>query len=414
MAGLLALILILIASLAGAAPAQGYTFGPTVQQLGPEQTVFDWNTMHCNENFAADSPARAWKDASNKVHLTVSSTATYAMVGTSLNTVAVDCAHTLLPSGFNADPSTYDDAEWLHSPYTVDGTRVSALVHEEYHGWEHTGQCTFQGHPNRPKRLTIPADGFNPGCWYNSVTAATSTDGGYTFSHASPPGQLVASVPYVYAQSDAPYGYFSPSNVIKRSDGYFYWLVQANEHGAQHIGVCAVRSKNPTNPASWRAWNGTAYSVQFVDPYINHDPPENHVCAPVQYDNIEKMVQSLTYNSFFGKYLLLGNTQQYDPVRQQWVYGFYYSTSSDLLNWTPRTLLLEIPLGWNWQCGGEEFTAYPVVLNPASTDRNFGTTAQSTYLYFTRFHHDANCLLLPAEDLVRIPIKFLPSVSNGH
>ena len=39
------------------------------------------------------------------------------------------------------------------------------------------------------------------------------------------------------------------------------------------------------------------------------------------------MVQSLTFNSYFGKYLLVGQTSDWDPVRQQFVYGVYYSTS---------------------------------------------------------------------------------------
>ena len=272
--------------------------------------------------------------------------------------------------------------------------------------------CSSQGKPNRPKALTIPVAGFNPGCWYNAITYATSTDGGYTFTHATPPAQLVASVPYTYTENTTAYGYFSPSNVIKKSDGYYYMLFQAETYQAQQVGACEARTKNPTNPLSWRAWNGTGYTVPFINPYTNPQPPEGHVCAPVQFANIEKMVQSLTYNSFFKKYLLVGNSQWFDPNRGEWVYGFWYSTSSDLLNWSLRTLLLEIPL-WNYQCGGEDQAAYPVVLNPASTDRNFGTTGQSTYLYFTRVFHDANCNLNGQEDLVRIPIKFLgPTI--GH
>jgi hypothetical protein len=406
-AALLALVVL------GGSAASAYTFGSTVKQLGPEETVFDWNTMRCNDSFAADSPARAWKDSAGLVHLTISSDFSYAMVGSSLNTVAVDCAHTLLPSGLNADPAAYDDHEWLHSPFTLDGTKVYALVHDEYHGWEHPGECTDQGHPDRPKALTTPVSGFNPGCWYNAITYATSTDGGYTFTHATPPAHLVASVPYVYQQNTSAYGYFSPSNVIKKSDGYFYVVFQAETYGLQQVGVCEARTKNPTNPTSWRAWDGTGYNVQFIDPYTNPQPPDTHVCAPVQFDNIEKMVQSLTYNSFFRKYLLVGQGQWFDPVRGEWVYGFYYSTSSDLLNWSLRTLLLEIPLLWSYTCGGEEPGAYPVVLNPNSADRNFSTTAQSGYLYFTRLHHDANCNLLSQEDLIRIPIKFLLSTATG-
>jgi hypothetical protein len=407
------LALVLAASLLWPGHVRGYTFGPTVQQLGPEQTVFDWDTMRCEDNFAADSPARAWRDSTGTVHLTISSDNSFAMTGANLNTVTVDCAHVLLHSDYNADPSTYDDAEWVHAPYTADGTKVYALIHDEYHGWEHPGQCTQQGQPNRPKVLTTPVAGYNPGCWYNAITYATSTDGGYTFTHPTPPAQLVASVPYTYVQGDAAYGYFSPSNVVKKSDGYYYILFQAEAYQLQQIGACEARTKTPTNPLSWRAWDGTAFTVQFINPYTNPQPPDTHVCAPVQYENIEKMVQSVTYNSFFKKYLLVGHSQWYDPNRGEWVYGFWYSTSSDLLNWSLRQLLLEIPI-WNYQCGGEDQTAYPVVLNPGSADRNFGTTAQTTYLYFTRIFHDENCNLNGQEDLIRIPIKFLGTPTVRH
>ena len=56
------------------------------------------------------------------------------------------------------------------------------------------------------------------------------------------------------------------------------------------------------------------------------------------------------------------------------------------------------------------------MLNPASIDRNFGTTGQSTYLYFTRVFHDANCNLNGQEDLVRIPISSSgrPSGTEGR
>ena len=123
------------------------------------------------------------------------------------------------------------------------------------------------------------------------------------------------------------------------------------------------------------------------------------------------MVQSLTYNSYFRKYLLVGQGQLYDPSRGEWVYGFYYSTSSDLLNWSLRTLLLEIPLPWNHTCGGEDSGAYPVLLNPGSSDRNFGTTSQSTYLYWTRLHYDEFCNISSELDLNRIPIKFVSSTT---
>ncbi len=198
-------------------PAEAYEFGPTVRQIGPEQTVFDWTTNRCDDFHIPDLPARAFKDASGQVQLTMSHVSNRRMIGPTLNTVAVDCGVTMSSHG-NADPAAYDDAEWISSPYTLDGTNVYALVHDEYHGWDHPGMCSSQGHPVVPKRSNVPTGlaGFDPTCWYNAVTLATSTNAGATYSHAGPPGQLVASVPYQYVPNTGPYGYFAPSNIIAK------------------------------------------------------------------------------------------------------------------------------------------------------------------------------------------------------
>ena len=268
------------------------------------------------------------------------------------------------------------------------------------------------GHAKPAKARDLTRRHFNPGCWYNAITLATSTDGGYTFTHAPAPSHLVASVPYKYVQSDAPYGYFSPSNVIKQPDGYYYSMIQTEAYGLQKLGECVIRSKTPASVTSWRAWDGTGYNVKFINPYTNPDPPDTHVCEPVSFPEIDKMVQSLTLSSFFGKYLLVGQSYDYEQGTGRVVYGAYYSTSTDLIHWSHRTLLMEAELPWSYQCGDENPIAYPVVLNPGSTARNFDTTKQINYLYFTRFNY-VNCLPTWDLDLVRIPFKFLgPSPTN--
>ena len=67
---------------------------------------------------------------------------------------------------------------------------------------------------------------------------------------------------------------------------------------------------------------------------------------------------------------------------------------------------MEGELAFSYQCGDDNPIAYPAVLNPGSTDRNFTTTGQTTYLYFTRFNY-VNCLINYDLDLIRIPIKFI-------
>ena len=51
------------------------------------------------------------------------------------------------------------------------------------------------------------------------------------------------------------------------------------------------------------------------------------------------MVGNLTYNRFFGKYLLVGAQALVDPGSGNLIWGFYYSTSSDLVNWSMRQLV---------------------------------------------------------------------------
>jgi len=410
----LAAALLIAVLLVFAASARAYNFGTTVRQAGPEQTVFDWTTQRCEDVNIPDTPARAFTDAAGQVHLTLSHYLNRQLIGPSLNQLTVNCNITY-SSDSNADPSAYDDQEWISSPYTFDGTTVYALVHDEYQGWNHPGQCNSQGHPSRPKLTTVPtglAD-FDPTCWYNAVTLATSTNSGMTYTHATPPAQLAASVPYTYVPNTGPYGYFSPSNIIRGPGGYYYAMLHAETYGAQQVGACVMRTKTISDPTSWRAWGGTGFSVKFINPYTNPQPPEQHVCAPVSYDQIEKMEDSITYNTFFRKYLLVGATALYDPNTGKTIYGFYYSTSTDLVNWSERQLIFEAELPWSYQCGDDNPVLYPALLNPApatatTQTRNFEVTGQKTYIYFTRFNY-SNCVGTLDRDLIRIPIQFLAS-----
>ncbi|MBI3952211.1 MAG: hypothetical protein HY314_17315 [Acidobacteria bacterium] len=120
------------------------------------------------------------------------------MIGNTLDTVRRDC-RVVMSSHQNADPSKFDDREWLTSLYAFDGRMIYALVHNEYQGHTHRGQC--------------PSGDYGK-CWVNSVTFAKSTDGGRTYSHAPAPNHLVASAPYKYEPDTGPWGIFSPSNII--------------------------------------------------------------------------------------------------------------------------------------------------------------------------------------------------------
>jgi hypothetical protein len=127
------------------------------------------------------------------------------------------------------------------------------------------------------------------------------------------------------------------------------------------------------------------------------------VCAPVATSDISEMTQSLTYNSVLQRFLLVGTSGDWDPQAKRTVWGIYYSTSTDLLHWTHRQLLVEAELTWTYQCGDADPLLYPSLIDPGSPSRSFDTTGTSAYLYYTRFHY-AGCQQTMDRDLVRVPV----------
>jgi hypothetical protein len=382
----------LAALLAGSLILLGVDGGSVVdvRVTGTEETVFDWSQNACEGADIPDAPARAFRDASGRVQLISSHYVNRRMIGPDLNHLTRDC-HVIMRSTLNPDPAKFDDREWIHSPYTPDGTKVYALVHDEYQGQTHPGRC--------------PSGEYFP-CWYNAVTSAVSTDGGNTFGQATPPDNLVAAIPYPYAPDSGPAGLFQSSNIVHNgADGYYYALVRAQRYRAQQQGTCVMRTRDLSDPKSWRAWNGEAFAVRFIDPYLQPDePPKEHVCHPVSFDEIQLMVESLTFNTYLNRYLLVGTAAGSTPEGNA-TSGIYYSTSENLVDWTPRKLILQAESRHTYACGDADPVAYPSLLDPESTSRNFETTGDRAYLYYTRFNY-ASCKETPDRDLVRVPIKF--------
>lgn len=362
---------------------------PPLAIEGPEQTVFDYTEDACSPIDIPDAPARAFRDGRDRVHLIASHYVTRAMVGPNLDSVRHDC-RLVMKSDLDGDPARFDDREWITAPWTRDGRTVYALVHNEYQGNKHVGQC--------PSGVYLK-------CWYNSITLARSGDGGRTFRQAPPPRHLIAAVPYRYQPDAGPVGLFQPSNVVHRQDdGHWYALINAQAFGEQREGTCVMRTANLEDPRGWRAWDGAAYRVRFTNPYESSGTG-GHICAPVSFPEIVGMTHSLTYNTYLDKYVLVGTAGRAGPGRGGVVWGFYYSTSDDLIDWTPRRLIREAVLTTSFECGDANPVAYPSLLDPDSPSRNFETTGQRPYLYFTRFHYK-NCLNRLNRDLVRVRVRF--------
>ena len=138
--------------------------------------------------------------------------------------------------------------EWLASPWTPDGKNVYALVHNEYQGKQLPERLPLQY-----RRVLVQLD-------HERRLDATRARPSPT---AAAPAHLVAAIPYQYTK-DGPHGYFTPSNIVRTGDGYFYTMFRAQPKGPQQLGTCMMRTRNLSDPTSWRAWNGTAFAVQFA------------------------------------------------------------------------------------------------------------------------------------------------------
>lgn len=364
---------------------------PGMATVGPVEVVFDWTVHRCEPLDIPDLPARAFRDADGNVQLISAHLASRRLIGPTLGEVARDCAPVLV-STHDSDPARFADNEWIASTYTEDGTAVYAVIHNEFHGWEH-GRCTGDE---------------NFACWYNALTMAVSNDGGESFRHiATPPDHLVANLPYPYEDAAGPYGVFEPGNIIKKDNAY-YMFVRVDEYKSDSQRVCLLRTTELADPASWRAWDGRDFSVVMGSPYEQSEGqgPARH-CAAMDPD-LGMLESSITYNTFLNRYVMVGiSTDNFSSDREIW--GVMYAFSDDLIDWERRVLLFETPLPWSVQAGNPRTYLYPALIDPESESRNFETSGKSAYLYLTRFNGGD-----PLDrDLIRIPVEFFPTVEEA-
>lgn len=380
--------------------------------LGEEEVVFDWSSDKCAKIDIPDTPARAFVDGMGKVQLIASHYKNWRLVGDSLDNLSRDC-EPVLESHRNGDPSKFDDREWIHSLFYDDkGTEdpnddvIYALIHNEYHGSEHGYKGTDWTKS-----------------WYNAITFAASEDMGKTYSHPQPPQHLVACSPFKYYCHDGPYGIFNPSNIIYNPrDGYYYCLVHLERPDSDWGGVGIMRTRDLSDPTSWRGWDGEGFNVKFVNPYTyeftDTDTPAEHLLARISYHNIGKMCDSITYNTYFGKFLLIGARPNGDPP------GFYYALSDDLIHWTKSELLWDCETWWEDDPGADK-CGYPSLIDPDSPSigeslgdpaggRNFAYSDQEAFLYYTVWHDSTSTEnYLYDRDLVRRRITFKKHLMMG-
>lgn len=347
----------------------------TVDTLTAVEMVFDFSTQGIANDYP-DAAARAFRDARGKIQMIASHYDCYRLIGNDFTTLTRDYANgPVYTSALNTTYSNFNQNLWIAAPYTTDGVNIHSLVHAEFNG---------------PTTAN----------WHNAITYASSNDTGKTYTQAASPNHLVWALPYTYLAGSGPCGYFGPSNIVHNpSDGYYYCLISLQDRGIQLTGTGLIRTNNLEDPSSWRGWDGTGFNATLGNPYApGFNGPAGHTLAPLNdlNDNIGTMSESLTFNTYFNKWMLVGSSQQ--TINGSTVYGFYYSLSDDLIHWTFRKLIKQMPIAWSQSAYPK--VLYPSIIDPTDTSRNFTYSGQEVYMYYTKMNSNTD------RDLVRMKIRF--------
>jgi hypothetical protein len=383
-----------VGAVCGAFPANPFP-SPTLAVVGPVATVFNWSTDRCEDLDIPDLPARAFRDAAGNVQLLAAHYINRRFIGPDLGSVKHDCS-VIMQSAGDPNPADFSYHQWIASPYTTDGQTIYALVHDEYYGSSAYPPC-------------LGINTGDPTCNYTALTLAVSTDAGASYHPAAPPpANLVASSPYRYEAAAGPYGFFNPSNIVKGRDGYSYATIHEFQYREPSTlqTVCMMRTPNVADPSSWRAWDGTGYTIAFADPYVDATTAASaHGCA-----NIGILDQSLSFNTYLNRYVIVGGGAL--GIGGRTVFGVYYTFSDDLVHRSPMQLLFEAPLPQSSQPGDPHFYSYPSLIDPSSPSRNFDTSGQHAYVYLTRFNPLSGNSL--NRDLIRVPVEFFPTAAAAN
>ena len=182
----------------------------------------------------------------------------------------------------------------------------------------------------------------------------------------------------------------------------------------QQIGTCTDAHPGHQRPAR-RGAPGTgrlSRSGSAIHTSSRRFNPADHICAPVDFNSIGTITESLTYNTYFKKWMLVGNSVG-DPASPASRPGVYYAFSDDLINWTdaeaadggrdhvrPGTACFRTR-------SRRSRSSIPTALRVTSRP-----SARRAQLFYT-WYHMSGCNGTLDRDLLRVPIEFTNQQPGG-
>jgi hypothetical protein len=321
----------------------------------------------CDADDVPDVDARAFRDERGGAVVFALHDLNRSLRGPDLDHLKIDCASAFRGHG-DPNPAAYDDTSWIASLWTANGRDVVALIHHEYHAGEHPGRCV---------------GGSAMACWYNTILESDSTDGGLTFDKPRHP--VVAAAPFRQDVDQTRHrGFFNPSNIVSYA-GAWYFFASTTGWPGQEDGACLFRSDSPRDAASWRAFDGRAFSIAYRDPYGPAAPPPKP-CKVVKPFGVPvgSVVRYRATGDFLAVWQVKGGGEGPFPVS-----GFYYATSRNLLDWSAPRLLMAGPTLYDDACAsGGRLINYPSTLDDTAQTRTFEDVGARPWLYFATLRVD--------------------------
>lgn len=352
---------------------------PRITAQGPVETVVAADRHRCEPWDIPDTPLRAFRDGRGGVVAFASDEASRSYAGPDLARLTHGCAKAF-EGRSDPDPAARSFMSYVAATWTDDGTRVAALVHNEYHADRVPGRCRA---------------GQSLACWYNVIVGAVSIDGGRRFSAARPPA-LIAGPPFRQEEGQGRHrGFFNPTNIVRHA-GHHYFLAHTTGWPGQAQGSCLFRARDPFDFGSWRGFSGKGFESRAIDPY-REDPKAYLPCVPVH----PAAANAIAFHAASRRFILLWMVESAPDAPQGAV---RYASSADLVSWGPARTLARLPAFFRSACADVERYGYPALLDPASSSRNFDRIGDAPYLYLVRMRVE-KCHNGPARDLVRMPLR---------
>src|SRR5947209_3049125 len=281
------------------------------------ELVYDPKRDACAPDDIPDVNARAFRMKDGSVTLTALHFINRALRGPDLDHLKIDC-NVILNSKQSPDPAEYNGRRFITGLWSDDGAHIAALVHNEYHADRFAGRC---------------AEKEDLACWYNTIVAFRSDDSGQSFAKSSP--LVVAAAPFRQESEQGRHrGFFNPSNIFAQGAHKYAFIATTGWNG-QPYGACLFRNDNPLNSGGWRAYDGTAFSIRYEDPYAARAGIPA-ACAPIAPFGFP--VGAVVRHRASGTFIAVWEAPKNESDRP--VDGFYTATSSDLLDWSAPRLLV--------------------------------------------------------------------------